>query len=351
MVVLKQVMDDLCSRFVINIQDDEMDNPTRIFFMLEQACWYYDDFYRKEHPSLPKIGLRDFALAMFRHYKPFQHFTARVDDMYTTFKKYKRSVPVCGALLLNAECSKVLMVKGYGIHIWGFPKGKINQDEPLIDCAVREVEEETGYNFGKLADPTAFVEVTQEKKPMTLFIVPGVPEDYPFEPISRNEVGDIRFVKLSKLENPQQNKKMRLVNAATQVVTKLRKWLATPAGKDARRRAMGEGGAAPMPGEAAAAPASSPPDQATAEGRNTLNKLLLAMHQRDRDGDGEAAAATTTEVAAPAVQAPWAGVPGTAVPLQPPPVQRGSPSMIGFRFDVNAVMQPFAAVRSQSPVR
>lgn len=51
---------------------------------------------------------------------------------------------MCGALLLNPACDKVLMVKAWGIDMWGFPKGKVNEGEPLIDCAVREVEEETG---------------------------------------------------------------------------------------------------------------------------------------------------------------------------------------------------------------
>ena len=29
---------------------------------------------------------------------------------------------------------------------WGFPKGKINEDESLTDCATREALEETGVN-------------------------------------------------------------------------------------------------------------------------------------------------------------------------------------------------------------
>lgn len=52
---------------------------------------------------------------------------------------------MCGALMLNATCTKVLMVRGWGINVWSFPKGKINENEVLVDCAIREVEEETGY--------------------------------------------------------------------------------------------------------------------------------------------------------------------------------------------------------------
>jgi len=33
-----------------------------------------------------------------------------------------------------------LLVKGWSARSgWGFPKGKINKEEPDIDCAVREV--------------------------------------------------------------------------------------------------------------------------------------------------------------------------------------------------------------------
>lgn len=31
------------------------------------------------------------------------------------------------------------MVKDYGARTWGFPKGKINEAEPEMKCAIREV--------------------------------------------------------------------------------------------------------------------------------------------------------------------------------------------------------------------
>lgn len=38
--LLAQIMDDLCTRFVINIQDEEIEDPIRVFFVLEQAHWF-----------------------------------------------------------------------------------------------------------------------------------------------------------------------------------------------------------------------------------------------------------------------------------------------------------------------
>ena len=54
-----------------------------------------------------------------------------------------------------------------------FPRGKINKDEPDLDCAVREVYEETGYDIkaaglvGSEEDPK-HIEVTMREQHMRL---------------------------------------------------------------------------------------------------------------------------------------------------------------------------------------
>jgi len=56
------------------------------------------------------------------------------------FNKFKRNVPVMGAILLDARMEHVLLVRGFkGASCWGFPRGKIMKDESDADCAVREV--------------------------------------------------------------------------------------------------------------------------------------------------------------------------------------------------------------------
>lgn len=54
-------------------------------------------------------------------------------------EKLLESKPVCGAIVFNKENTKILVIKV--CDKFGFPKGKQNQGETLIDCAVREVEE------------------------------------------------------------------------------------------------------------------------------------------------------------------------------------------------------------------
>ncbi len=50
--------------------------------------------------------------------------------------------------MLNDEMDEVVLVKGWKKNAnWSFPRGKINKDESDLDCAIREVYEETGYDI------------------------------------------------------------------------------------------------------------------------------------------------------------------------------------------------------------
>ena len=84
---------------------------------------------------------------------------AREQEIYEAFTLYKNQIPTCGAILLNPGATKVLLVKGWKGHSWGFPKGKIDKDEEKVDCAVREVLEEIGHDISDGLDPNAFIEL------------------------------------------------------------------------------------------------------------------------------------------------------------------------------------------------
>jgi len=57
------------------------------------------------------------------------------------FYKHFTIVSAAGGLVINAK-QDILMIFRRGI--WDLPKGKLDKDETLKQCAVREVEEETG---------------------------------------------------------------------------------------------------------------------------------------------------------------------------------------------------------------
>jgi len=48
-----------------------------------------------------------------------------------------------GAILVNKKTKKIALVKMHH-NVWGFPKGKINENESPLEAAKREVYEETG---------------------------------------------------------------------------------------------------------------------------------------------------------------------------------------------------------------
>jgi mRNA-decapping enzyme subunit 2 len=103
--------------------------------------WFYEDFVRPDRPDLPALTLRRFSELFLISCSP--HLSAFSFDpkaAYDAFLLYKSSIPVRGAVLMNAKLDKVVMVKGWKSSAgWGFPRGKINKSETDRDCAVREV--------------------------------------------------------------------------------------------------------------------------------------------------------------------------------------------------------------------
>lgn len=102
--------------------------------------WFYEDFIKPHRPDLPSLTLRRFSELFLTACKPHAAFTYDPITAYDSFLQYKSSIPVRGAILLNRNWDKVLLVKGWKASAaWGFPRGKINKGEADRDCAVREV--------------------------------------------------------------------------------------------------------------------------------------------------------------------------------------------------------------------
>ncbi|KAB8360768.1 hypothetical protein FH972_024502 [Carpinus fangiana] len=200
-------LDDLCVRFIVNLPQEELGEVERICFQVEEAQWYYEDFIRPLDPHLPSLSLKDFALRMFQHCPLFAQFPPESHlAAFNEFLAYKTRVPVRGAIMLNEEMDEVLLVKGWKKSAsWSFPRGKINKDEPDIDCAVREVYEETGFDLaaaGLVDDDRSkqkFIEVTMREQHIKLFVFRGVPTNTQFAPRTRKEISKIEWYKLASL--------------------------------------------------------------------------------------------------------------------------------------------------------
>lgn len=119
--------------------------------------------------------------------------------MITNWIEYKFSIPCSGAVLLDKNLEYVLLVQGYGSKNWSFPKGKVNHDETLINCAIREVLEETGYDCSNNIYENAAIDRNILESVCRLFIVTDVDMDYNFHPHVRNEIRSIQWFAVNDL--------------------------------------------------------------------------------------------------------------------------------------------------------
>ncbi|KAM3581219.1 mRNA-decapping enzyme subunit 2 [Umbelopsis sp. WA50703] len=204
----EDILDDLSSRFVINVPEEELASVERICFQIEQAHWFYEDFVREQRPELPSFSLKNFSAKIFQHCPLLRQWENEHERAFADFMQYKIRIPVCGAIILNERLDKCLLVKGWSSKSgWGFPKGKINKDEENDICAAREVLEETGFDITPYIEPQNFLEITLREQRIRLYIICGVPENSEFIPRTRKEISQIAWFKLTELPTYKVEKK------------------------------------------------------------------------------------------------------------------------------------------------
>ncbi|KAK0846940.1 mRNA-decapping enzyme subunit 2 [Friedmanniomyces endolithicus] len=209
---LAECLDDLTVRFLLNLPASELSSVPRLCFQVEEAQWFYEDFIRPAALAatgipLPSLPLRQFCLQLFQHSPLLSGFTdAQHIAAYEEFLAYKVRVPVRGAILLDESMEKLVLVKGWKKGAsWSFPRGKINKDEKDLDCAIREVYEETGYDLraANLIPATEseakYIDVTMREQHMRLFVFRGVSEETYFEPQTRKEISKIAWYQVRDL--------------------------------------------------------------------------------------------------------------------------------------------------------
>lgn len=164
------ILDDLASRFVINLPFHIKDDLTRIFFqvsscvsvihldfdlgfvfrlnLLTGSSWTSmsmalltrserSSWQAAPSESLPSTSLGEFDLgsrmnciifiSSDRHLSFLQPLIDDLDELFAEWKEYKIKVPTMGAIMLNEDLSHVLLVQSfYSKTSWGFPKVGIN---------------------------------------------------------------------------------------------------------------------------------------------------------------------------------------------------------------------------------
>ena len=195
------ILDELAARFIIPMREEERADLVRVCFLIEQAHWFYIDFYVNEsHHKLAGSNMKEFAAHIFQHIPFLRQHADRVDQIVDEWKEYKLAVPTYGAIILNTYMDKVLLVQGFWAKAsWGFPKGKVNEDEPPSQCAVREVMEETGFDISGYLEEEEWLEMNINDHTVRLYLIPGVSEATQFQTTTRCEIKDIRWFDINSL--------------------------------------------------------------------------------------------------------------------------------------------------------
>lgn len=152
------------------------------------------------------MSLRTFCLRIFQHCPLLASFSVENHmRAFEEFLQYKTRVPVRGAILLNEAMDSTVLVKGWkkGAN-WSFPRGKINKDEDDLDCAIREVYEETGFDIREAGlvpknDEIKYIEISMREQQIRLYVFRDVPMETNFHPRTRKEISKIQWYKLSEL--------------------------------------------------------------------------------------------------------------------------------------------------------
>lgn len=111
------------------------------------------------------------------------------------------------------------MVQSTKFKSWGFPKGKINQYEKPVDCAIREVKEETGLDITLLINPDLFVESFRYKRYVRLYIVQNVSTEVCCQPNTRGEIAACQWFNLDSLLEYQKNNNSPFVMTQCAILT------------------------------------------------------------------------------------------------------------------------------------
>lgn len=232
----KDILNDLCTRFIINLPAEDRGNLVRICFQIEVAHWFYLDYYcTNDAYKVENCSLRQFAAHVFQHVPELREHTEGLDAVLDNWRQYKLSVPTYGAILLDTDLTHVLLVQSYWTKAsWGFPKGKVNESEHPSLCAAREVLEETGFDISNMVNRNEFIQLMIHDQPIRLYIVHNIPRDTQFNPRTRNEIKACEWFPIADLPSSKKDMTPKIKMGVSPnsffmvmpFVKKIRRWIA-----------------------------------------------------------------------------------------------------------------------------
>ena len=98
----------------------------------------WSDFQKIKPDNFPELFIK------IESFQELPHYIIETEDAESDFKYFSsffKMLQAAGGLVLNNK-DEILMIHRFD-H-WDFPKGHVEKGEEVKDCAMREVEEETG---------------------------------------------------------------------------------------------------------------------------------------------------------------------------------------------------------------
>jgi mRNA-decapping enzyme subunit 2 len=220
---MQHALEEVYYRFLYFLPPEELE-PERLMVNMEQAHWFYEDELVRDL-SVPSMKFPVFVREIQNLYSLMPDWCTK--DLIELYEAYKSHIPVRGAIILNSNMDKVLLVTNFNGRAYSFPKGKINEEETDEACAIREVLEEVGFDISPMINSSDYLEI--EDGHMRLYIVSGASEDYEYLTRTKGEIGKIEWVKLDdipsqKYKNVSIYRNFRF-NKVHKFLYELRKWI------------------------------------------------------------------------------------------------------------------------------
>lgn len=135
-------------RFLINLPPEEKQFP-RIFKSINECAWFYVDQFCEHKPdNVDNTFFKKFSERIFKHWRHLKPYANQSKQLWEEYRDYKQHIPSYGALIFNRTLDSLLFVIYHNprdriVRKLDFPKGKVDQGEASVNCALREIYEET----------------------------------------------------------------------------------------------------------------------------------------------------------------------------------------------------------------
>jgi len=130
-----------------------------------------------------------------------------LDETINKLEKYYKPKLAAGGWVYN-DNNQLLFIKRWGI--WDIPKGHLERGESLEECAIREVEEETGLRVIEIVDKLGisrhiFSRNGKEKLKVTHWYKMKTSYKGEFKPQLEEDIEEVKWVENSDIEDYLEN--------------------------------------------------------------------------------------------------------------------------------------------------